>query len=272
MSDLPSRVSLRSWSSKDEAHLDSLLDADVDPLWREQFHGLHGPDGDGADWRRTRVAVDDRDTLIGCASIVNSPLHPTRFPCAIEVAPPWRRRGIGTGLLDAVKGLRANASHPLSTKVRASDTAAAAFLADQGGLVYQRCPAAVIDARDPLVQRWANTHSVVGRADLTELSREQLCEAFSAQYLWTHRPWSPVGDLTSLTAVAAAEMEELDRSLGAVCGMAAIWRRRCSRSARRPMSRWSPKPCMKQSPMVNAGWLRPLPSCFVPFANSAGVT
>lgn len=94
MSNIAGRVFLRSWSRKDEAHLDSLLSADVDPLWREQFHGLDGPDRDGTDWRRTRIAVDDYDGMIGCASIVHNPLHPNRFPCSIEVTPNWRRRGI----------------------------------------------------------------------------------------------------------------------------------------------------------------------------------
>jgi len=214
MSSLPGEVSLRSWSSEDEAHLDSLLSADVDRLWREQFHGLHGPDRDGPDWRRTRVAVDDRDTMIGCASIVHNPLHPTRFPCAIEVAPTWRRRGIGAALLDTVKQLRGNASHPLSTKARASNTTAMAFLTSQGGLVYQTCPAAVIDANDPAVQRWAaHAQSATGCTDLTDLSSEQLRVAFSTQYEWTHRSWSPVGDHAALAAAAAAEMTDLDRTL-----------------------------------------------------------
>uniref|UniRef100_UPI0013A6F8BB GNAT family N-acetyltransferase n=1 Tax=Mycolicibacterium llatzerense TaxID=280871 RepID=UPI0013A6F8BB len=209
------RWSLRSWSTKDEAHLDSLLSADVDPLWREQFHGLHGPDRDGTDWRRTRVAVDDHDRMVGCASIVHNPLHPGRFPCAVEVVPAWRRRGIGTALLDTVKELRANVSHPLSTKVRASDSAATAFLTSQGGLVYQRCPAAVLDAHDPSVQRWINAQPSIGCTDLTNLSARQLSAAFSTQYLWTHRSWSPVGDLDALAAAAKVDMADLDRALSA---------------------------------------------------------
>jgi GNAT superfamily N-acetyltransferase len=215
MSSLPGEVSLRSWSSDDEAHLDSLLSADVDPLWREQFHGLHGPDRDGTDWRRTRIAVDDRDRMIGCASIVQNPLHPARFPCAIEVAPTWRRQGVGTALLNAVKELRGTVSRPLSTKARASDTAAMAFLTGQGGRVYQSCSAAVIDADDLSVQRWANAQSATGCTDLAHLSLEQLSAAFSTQYLWTHSSWSPVGDLAALAAAATAEMVDLDRALSA---------------------------------------------------------
>ena len=215
MSNLPGEVSLRSWSSKDEAHLDSLLSADADPLWRGQFHALHGPDRDGTDWRRTRIAVDDRDKMIGCASIVHNRLHPARFPCAIEVTPTWRRRGIGTTLLEAVKELRGDVSRPLSTKARASDATATAFLTGQGGVVYQSCSAAVIDAGDLSVQRWANAQSATGCTDLAHLSSEQLSTAFSTQYLWTHRSWSPVGDRAALAAAATAEMVDLDRALSA---------------------------------------------------------
>lgn len=218
MSGLPGEVSLRSWSGKDEARLNSLLSVDVDPLWREQFHGLHGPDQDGTDWRWTRVAVDARDTMIGCASVVHNALHPDRLPCAIEVAPTWRRRGIGTALMDAVKVLRSNDARSLSTKARATDTAATAFLTSQGGVVYQRCPAAVIDAHEPSVRRWADAQRLTGCTDLTQMSLEQLSEAFSTQYLWTHRSWSPVGDLDALAATAAAEMVDLDRALSA-----AVW-------------------------------------------------
>lgn len=215
MNRLSMRWSLRSWSTKDEAHLDSLLNADADPLWREQFHDLHGPDRDGTDWRRTRVAVDARDRMIGAASIVHNPLHPGRYPCAIEIAPTWRRRGIGTALLDTVKELRGNVSRPLSTKARVSDSAATAFLTSQGGFVYQRCPAAVLDAHDPSVQRWINAQSSIGCTDLTHLSTGELSAAFSTQYLWTHRSWSPVGDLDALAAAAKVEMADLDRALSA---------------------------------------------------------
>lgn len=211
----PPVASIRSWSIGDKAQLDSLLSTDVDPVWLEQFHRLHGPDREGDTWRRTRVAVDDRDEMIGCASIVYNPLHPARLPCAIEVAPRWRRHGIGTALLEMVKGLRPNASRPLSTKVRACDTAVLAFITGRGGRVYQRCPAAVIDAQNPSVQQWARAHSTAACTDLTHLSLDQLGAAFSRQYLWTHRSWSPVGDTTALAAAATAEMEDLDRSLSA---------------------------------------------------------
>lgn len=119
--------------------------------------------GDGTDWRRTRIAVDDCDRMIGCASIVHNPLHPTWLPCAIGVAPTWRRRGIGTALLQAAKELRDNVSRPLSTKARASDAAATAFLTGQGGLAYQSCSAAVIDADDPSALRWVNAQSAAAR-------------------------------------------------------------------------------------------------------------
>jgi GNAT superfamily N-acetyltransferase len=201
------------WSENDTAQLDSLLDTDVDPLWREQFHGLHGPDRDGAVWRRTRVAVDNRNTMIGCASLVRNLLHPGRLPCAIEVAPAWRRQGIGTALLETMKALRGGVSQPLSTKVRASNRTALAFLAGRGGVVYQTCPAVVIDALEPAVQSWANGLPATGCTDCAHVPSAQLEAAFRAQYLWIHRRWSPVDDRATLAAAATAEIEDLDRTL-----------------------------------------------------------
>lgn len=179
-------------------------------MWSEQFHTLHGPDTTGASWRRTVVAADDNDDLIGCASIANNLVHPDRFPCAIEVIPNHRRRGIGTALLSATRQMRPfNA--PLSTKVRVSDQAAQGFFSRVGGRRYQQCTAAVIDPRNPTVQRWAARRHATACTDLSEQTIPQLADAFMRQYLWVHKSWSPVGDRAALAAIANDEVAVLDR-------------------------------------------------------------
>lgn len=78
---------LRGWQPGDAASVPSLLDDHPDPLWLNQFHALHGPDCDGPDWRRTVVATDAEDRMIGCATVVANRLHPGRYPCAMRWHP-----------------------------------------------------------------------------------------------------------------------------------------------------------------------------------------
>ncbi|BBZ77083.1 hypothetical protein MANY_24200 [Mycolicibacterium anyangense] len=93
-------VHVRPWRNGDGSGIDRLLDAAIDPLWEKQFHALHGADGEGPSWRRCRVATDRTGAVIGAATVVVNPLHAGRMPCAIEVAPPWRRQGVGSLLLE----------------------------------------------------------------------------------------------------------------------------------------------------------------------------
>lgn len=150
---------LRQWDPNDASPLSSLVQPDADPLWVDQFHALHGPDRDEGDWRRTVVAVDDSDRMIGCATVTESALHGGRFPCAIDVAPRARRSGIGRRLLEEMKALRPDQSRPLSTKVRRSNSAAMAFVSAVGGRAYQTSPGIVLDPRASSIQRWASSRS-----------------------------------------------------------------------------------------------------------------
>lgn len=87
---LPDGVLLRRWRPGDEARIPLLLDDRSDnTVWVQQFHCLHGPDLYGDAFRRTVVAADRNDDLIGCTSLIINSVHPQRFPCAIEVMPPY---------------------------------------------------------------------------------------------------------------------------------------------------------------------------------------
>lgn len=208
-------MQFRPWHQSDNSHLKTLLDPAADPIWINQFHGLHGPDREGVEWCRTRVAIDPGGQMIGCATITLSALHGGRLPCAIEVAPHARRRGIGRALIAEMKALRISATTPLSTKVRQRDTAAMAFVSAVEGRAYQCSPGVVINVGDSNVQRWAESRSSSFCRSLEGISPVELSRAFAALYEWIHRPWSPVTSNAVLTRVAALEVADVDRACSA---------------------------------------------------------
>lgn len=208
-------MQFRQWYQSDASHLKNLLDPSADRLWVDQYHGLHGPDREGAEWCRTRVAIDAGGQMVGCATVTLSTLHGGRLPCAVEVTPRARRRGYGRALIAQMKALRIDATIPLSTKVRQRDTAAMAFVSAVGGRAYQCSPGIVIDVRDSDVQRWAQSRSSSGCRNLEGTSPVQLSQAFAALYKWIHRPWSPVTNNEVLARVAAAEVADIDRACSA---------------------------------------------------------
>ncbi len=205
-------VRVRPWRPGDGAAVDLLLDASADALWKNQFHVLHGLDSDGLQWRRSRIAIDRADKVIGAATVITNPLHAGRMPCAIEVAQPWRRRGVGSLLLEQMRALRPDTSRPLSTKLR-PDGPATAFIARVGGRVYQRCPGVVVDASHPTVRQWASAQPKATCTDLTALDNDTLVTAFADLYAWSHRNWSPVTDTSELMQVSRQEIAHVDRLL-----------------------------------------------------------
>lgn len=186
-----------------------LLDADADELWVQQFHVLHGPDGDDP-WRRSRVATDRDGQVIGCATVTSSALHPGRLPCAVDVAPAWRRRGVGSALLAAVGAERPDA-RPMSSKARLSNTAATAFVTAVGGRPYQHCPGIAVDPRAEDVRRWALARRSGSCRDLVEAT--DLVSVFAELYRWIHQTWSPAGDMAVLAQVAGEDVADADLTL-----------------------------------------------------------
>lgn len=208
-------MQFRQWRQSDTSHLNALLDPSADPIWVHQFHGLHGPDREGGEWCRTRVAIDPGGQMIGCATVTLSALHGGRLPCAVEVAPHARRRGLGRALIGEMKALRISKTTPLSSKVRQRDSAAVAFVSAVGGRAYECSPGIVINVDDSDVQRWAQSRSSSGCRTLEDTSPEELSHAFAALYEWIHRPWSPVTSNAVLTTVAALEVADIDRACSA---------------------------------------------------------
>ena len=205
---------MREWRGGDERQLPSLLEPDADPLWVAQFHTLHGPDRDGPEWRRTRVAVDAGDQMIGCATVAKSLLH-SRWPCAVEVAPHARRLGVGTTLIETIRALPRDRAQPFSTKVRRRNTAAIAFVAAIGGREYQCSPGIVVDPRESGVRRWVASRPLRNCRNLRDMDSAEVASAFAAVYEWIHEPWSPVTNKDLLLEVAAMEAAEVDRACSA---------------------------------------------------------
>ncbi|AQT77991.1 hypothetical protein B1R94_00175 [Mycolicibacterium litorale] len=203
-------VRVRPWRPDDKTAVASLLDTSADVLWKNQFHVLHGLDDDGVQWRRSRIAIDRTDAVIGAATVITNPLHAGRMPCAIEVAPSWRRRGVGSLLLEQMRNLRPDTSRPLSTKLR-PDAPAMAFIDRIGGRVYQRCAGVVIDASHPSVRQWAGAQPKANCTDLAALDTDMLVTAFANLYTWSHRSWSPVTDIYELMEVSRQDITHVDR-------------------------------------------------------------
>lgn len=225
-SGMTSAVSLRPFAIEDESALACLIDDDSDPLWVAQGHRLHGPARDGERWRRTLLADSD-GRLVGAGTIARNRIHPGRYNLAIEVAAPYRRRGIGGVLLAALRELRPEPL-PLATKLRESDPAAMAFLRTGGGRVYQRCPAVRPIPASAEITDWCRHQLAPTGTELVSpagVSQMKLAEFFGHQYLWMHEQWSPA-DPGPLRELAQDMVAEADPGLSVLAvhagGVAAI--------------------------------------------------
>lgn len=213
---------LRPWRSGDEGGIDALLDPEVDPLWVNQSHSLHGPDDDATGFRRTVVATDADGRLLGAATISTSRIHPGRYPSAVEVHPDARRLGIGSTLFRALVALRPQ-PFAMSTKLRPSNTAAMSFVRMLGGRPYATCPCTTVDPRQHAVKVWCSRNGPRADAvvhDLSSIADADLLDALIRQYVWVHQLWSPVGDVGALREAFAEMLPSVDRaaSSGATIG------------------------------------------------------
>lgn len=204
---------IRPWSRGDEVAVDGLATGDVDALWVAQGHGLHGRAWQrGGRWRKTLIGVEGR-RLVRAASLATNRVHGGRLSCAVEVAAPDRRRGVGRALLAEVLSL-APSGMPVAAKVRPG-SAGHGFATAAGGSIYQRSPGPRVDLSDPAVREWCAARSRGADDDATveslaRLPAPQLADAFVQQYRWVHAAWSPVSDLSALGELAATTVKEPD--------------------------------------------------------------
>ncbi|MDQ2839094.1 MAG: GNAT family N-acetyltransferase [Actinomycetota bacterium] len=183
---------LRPFQTSDASQLDSLLDAEPDPLFRAQGHRLHGADRDGDRWRRSLIAERD-GRLVGVVSAARNPVHPGRYSCAVEVSTAARRQHLGRMLLAEIQTLLPERL-PLSGKVRPGDRAALELLAAVGGGIYQTCPGLRPDPASAQIQAWCAAQPLPDGVTLVPLSTLDTSVQLSCWiefYLWNHASWSP---------------------------------------------------------------------------------
>lgn len=208
-------VTIRAWQDGDAERVADLLDPTLDPLWVAQAQQLHGPELEPPRMRITRLAVVDGD-VVGVGSIGSNPIHPGRYPAAIEVLAAHRRQGIGSRLLATLMELRPKPL-PLSTKIRRSDAPAMAFAHFRGGSSYQECDGTVIDPTLDSILQWTRErlqHPIgTAKSGAVIENHRDICDAFVDQYHWVHQDWSPVGDLDVLREESRKAVADLDNEL-----------------------------------------------------------
>lgn len=186
-------ISLRPFVPGDEPAVDALLDEDSDPLLVAQLHPLHGPDRDGERWRRTLLAVTDLGRVVGAGTVARNRVHPDHLSAIVEVACDWRRRGVGSALLTAIRAA-AGSGASLRGRAHESDSAGLGFCAAAGAVPRVRCPGLGFTAPYDDLLQWSRHQQVPAGArveSLAALSEEELLNAWIELYVGMHADWSP---------------------------------------------------------------------------------
>jgi N-acetylglutamate synthase-like GNAT family acetyltransferase len=193
---------IRQYRVRDEPAVEALLRAawPDDPVMVEisNQHGVDFDDGRGRS-RRTRVAEHGGE-VVGVASLVGSARHQARYFLVVVVAEPFRRRGIGSGLLAEL--LTGSDGRPLQARVRVVDRPGLAFLRALGFDVLMRNRTGVVDpgGASVWIERQPRVQSV------RSASRERVARAHEVAYRLEHASWSP------------ATERPLEESLATFCG------------------------------------------------------
>lgn len=200
------------WRAEDRAALDKVLD-EADVL-TGQFRPQQGPPTEDH-FRISLVAKDDSGP-VGLATSFESRWHPRRLWVSVEVAPPQRRRGVGSALLGAVRA--ASGGRPLRAKVFAG-SAAAGFAAARGFRVIQRSRTVRLDRALP---------STAGLPVGIDPPPRTLAAALLDVYVRNHS-WDPPGGidvddvLAAHVADAAVTFLVCDPTTGAALAAAGLY-------------------------------------------------
>lgn len=164
-------------------------------------------------WRDGGVALlaEDGDRLLGAALAVPNRVHPLRDVLQIEVLPDHRRRGVGTGLIQA---LRDRGHGPFGAQAELG-SGMQAFLGSLGAVRYQLCTPQTVDTGRADVRAWCVEHDGGDTVPGRDVPRAALVDYFTEQYRWQHASWAPTVEVEALRGLVGepfADDTDLDLS------------------------------------------------------------
>lgn len=199
---------IRPYQEEDRPGVELVLEQSWsrDTTMRE-LHNLHGPRGD-VPWRRTLVIEADGE-IMAVGSVRLGQRHPARYWLALNVAPQWRRQGLGSQLLAELHDLTQHDPRPFRVQARPSDRQTMRFLQQRGFRGYMQTWEGVIDPRDAIVtERLAGMAAYAGHVQVAHPRGEVLRRALPQIALfyedWYHaiHAWDPPARWSSEQALA----------------------------------------------------------------------
>ena len=162
----------------------------------QELQATHGPDRESP-LRRAVIAEWDGE-VAGAACVTGSNHHPSRHTLVLNVAPRFRRRGVGSALLARMRAATAASGLPFRTRARPSDASSTAFLVARGFRTLIRVRTGVIDPADPAVRRHVEaladpppgTRLLPFDGPGSTASVDDCAGVLSSVYVDTHR-WDP---------------------------------------------------------------------------------
>jgi GNAT superfamily N-acetyltransferase len=212
-------VEVRPWRTEDEAALAAGRPGGeaCDPiLAHDAIRPAHGQVGAGEPWLRSLTAeVDGRP--VGAGAVWSAHWHPARLWVYVEVVPAWRRQGIGTALVGALRQLGEADGRPLRAKVRPGDPSGAFATAMGLGTVLIESTGRELDP--------AALPAPPARVLAADLASTEIAGVFRRWYTAVH-PTDPPGVLTDqdvrdahLAEAAGAVIVRLDWGAPAGIGL-----------------------------------------------------
>ena len=151
---MPDRLRIRSFESADSEPVAELLQQvwSHDPIML-QVYGIHRVYPKNETLIRHSLVATLEHKIIGVGTLVESTLHPRMLWTAINVAPQWQRRGVGSALYEALEEV--GDGRPWLIKLTLRDEAGTAFLNERGFYnPRDRSIMGVLDPAKEAVKAW----------------------------------------------------------------------------------------------------------------------